>query len=89
MLLRVIDLNGSVAGQEPLRRRIDAGAAARIDAADLAPSLRILASRAAMDLVVHPQLEVLTRISVDDLHIRPPAKAYWPPPCQRYEPAPP
>lgn len=48
MILRVIDLDGSVAGQEPLRRRIDAGAAARIDAADLAPSLRILASRAAM-----------------------------------------
>lgn len=48
MLLRVIDLDGSVAGQDPLRRRIDAGAAACIDAADLAPSLRILASRAAM-----------------------------------------
>lgn len=48
MLLRVIDLDGSVAGQEPLRRRIDAGAAARIDAADLAPSLRIVASRGAL-----------------------------------------
>jgi len=48
MLLRVIDLDGSVAAQEPLRRRINAGAATRIDAADLAPSLRLLASRAAM-----------------------------------------
>lgn len=48
MLLRVIDLDGSVAGQEPLRWRIDAGAAVRIDAADLAPSLRIVASRGAL-----------------------------------------
>lgn len=48
MLLRVIDLDGSVAGQEPLRRRIDAGTATRIDAADLAPSLRIVASRGAL-----------------------------------------
>ena len=49
MRLRVIDLDGSVAAQEPLRRRIDAGAATRIDAADLASSLRIFATRAAMD----------------------------------------
>lgn len=50
--LRVIDLDGSVAAQEPLRRRIDAGAAARIDATDLASSLRILATRKAMDIFV-------------------------------------
>lgn len=45
MRLKVIDLDGSVAGQEPLRRRIDAGEAACIDAADLAARLRIVASR--------------------------------------------
>ncbi len=46
--MRVIDLDGSVAGQAPLRRRIDAGAATRIDAADLSSRLRIVATRAAM-----------------------------------------
>jgi len=46
--LRVIDLDGGVAAQEPLRGRIDAGAAARIDAADLAGRLRIVASRRAL-----------------------------------------
>jgi arginase family enzyme len=44
----VIDLDGSVAGQAPLRRRIDAGAATRIDVADLSSRLRIVATRAAM-----------------------------------------
>lgn len=44
MRLRVIDIDDSVAQQEPLRRRIDAGAAIRIDAADLAGHLRIVAS---------------------------------------------
>lgn len=47
MRLRVIDLDGSVAAQEPLRRHIDAGAAARIEAADLAGALRIVAGRRA------------------------------------------
>ena len=50
--LHVIDLDGSVAGQDPLRRRIDAEASTRIDAADLASSLRILATRRAMDILV-------------------------------------
>jgi hypothetical protein len=50
--LHVIDLDGSVAGQAPLRRRIDAEASTRIDAADLASSLRILATRRAMDILV-------------------------------------
>lgn len=45
--MRVIDLDGGVAAQEPLRRRVDAGAATRIDAADLACRLRIVASRRA------------------------------------------
>jgi arginase family enzyme len=45
--LRVIDLDGSVAAQEPLRRQIDAGLAARIEAADLAGALRIVAGRRA------------------------------------------
>lgn len=45
MRLHVIDIDGSVAQQEPLRRRIDVGAATRIDAADLAGRLRIVASR--------------------------------------------
>lgn len=44
MRLHVIDIDGSVALQEPLRRRIDAGAATRIDAGDLAGRLRIVAS---------------------------------------------
>ncbi|TAJ28405.1 arginase family protein [Bosea sp. (in: a-proteobacteria)] len=48
MRLRVIDLDLGVAAQEPLRRRIDAGAATRIDAADLACRLRIVASRGAL-----------------------------------------
>lgn len=48
MRLRVIDLDAGVAAQEPLRRRIDAGAATRIDAADLACRLRIVASREAL-----------------------------------------
>lgn len=48
MRLHVIDLDGGVAVQEPLRRRIDAGAATRIDAADLAGRLRIVASRGAL-----------------------------------------
>lgn len=47
MRLQVIDLDGSVARQEPLRRRIDAGEASRIDAAHLAARLRIVASRGA------------------------------------------
>lgn len=46
--MRVIDLDGSVAGQAPLRWRIDAGAATRIDVADLSSRLRIVATRAAM-----------------------------------------
>ena len=50
--MHVIDLDGSVAGQDPLRRRIDAEASTRIDAADLASSLRILATRRAMDVLV-------------------------------------
>lgn len=48
MRLRVIDLDGSLAAQEPLRQRIDAGSATRIDAADLAGRLRIVASRSAL-----------------------------------------
>ncbi len=48
MRLRVIDLDGSVARQAPLRRRIEAGDAPRIDAADLSPRLRLVATRAAM-----------------------------------------
>lgn len=48
MRLRVIDLDAGVAAQEPLRRRIDAGAATRIDASDLACRLRIVASRGAL-----------------------------------------
>ncbi|CAN7535533.1 arginase [Bosea sp. LjRoot90] len=47
MRLSVIDLDGSVAAQEPLRRRIDAGSAERIEAADLAGALRIVAGRRA------------------------------------------
>jgi len=46
--LRVIDLDGSLAAQEPLRQRIDAGTTIRIDAADLAGRLRIVASRSAL-----------------------------------------
>jgi len=46
--LQVINLDGSVAGQEPLRRRIDTGEASCIDAADLAARLRIVASRGAV-----------------------------------------
>jgi len=46
--LRVIDLDGSLAAQQPLRQRIDAGTAIRIDAADLAGRLRIVASRSAL-----------------------------------------
>jgi len=45
--LRVIDLDGSVAAQEPLRRRINAGSATRIEATDLAGALRIVAGRRA------------------------------------------
>lgn len=48
MRLRVIDLDGSLAAQQPLRQRIDAGTAIRIDAADLAGRLRIVASRSAL-----------------------------------------
>ena len=48
MRLQIIDLDAGVAAQEPLRRRIDAGAATRIDAADLACRLRIVASRGAL-----------------------------------------
>lgn len=48
MHLRVIDLDGSVAAQEPLRARVDAGAATHIDARDLAHRLRIVASRDAL-----------------------------------------
>lgn len=48
MHLRVIDLDGSVAAQEPLRARVDAGTATRIDARDLAHRLRIVASRTAL-----------------------------------------
>lgn len=48
MRLRVIDLDGSLAAQKPLRQRIDAGVATRIDAADLAGRLRIVASRSAL-----------------------------------------
>ncbi|OYZ83177.1 MAG: hypothetical protein B7Y12_00100 [Rhizobiales bacterium 24-66-13] len=44
----VIDLDGSLPAQEPLRRRIDAGTATRIDAVDLAGRLRIVASRRAL-----------------------------------------
>lgn len=47
MRLRVIDLDGSVVVQEPLRSRIDAGDASCIDATGLAGRLRIVASRAA------------------------------------------
>ncbi|MDX3808887.1 arginase family protein [Bosea thiooxidans] len=47
MRLQVIDLDGSVACQEPLRRRIDAGEGTCIDAGDLAARLRIVASREA------------------------------------------
>jgi hypothetical protein len=46
--LQVIDLDGSLAAQEPLSRRIAAGTATRIDAADLAGRLRIVASRSAL-----------------------------------------
>jgi hypothetical protein len=46
--VQVIDLDGSLAEQEPLRQRIYAGTAARIDAADLASRLRIVASRSAL-----------------------------------------
>lgn len=45
MRLQVIDLDGSITRQEPLRRRIDAGEASCIDAMDLAARLRIVASR--------------------------------------------
>lgn len=48
MRLRVIDLDGSLPAQEPLRQRIEAGTATRIDARDLAGRLRILASRTAL-----------------------------------------
>ena len=48
MRLRVIDLDGSLPAQEPLRQRIEAGAATGIDARDLAGRLRIVASRAAL-----------------------------------------
>lgn len=51
MQLRVIDLDGSAAVQEPLHRRIDAGAATRIDATDLGSALRIVASRRALSLL--------------------------------------
>lgn len=44
----VIDLDGSLPAQEPLRLRIDAGTATCIDAADLASRLRIVASRRAL-----------------------------------------
>lgn len=48
MRLQVIDLDGSLAVQEPLRRRIDAGTAIRVDAVDLARRLRIVANRSAL-----------------------------------------
>lgn len=48
MRLQVIDLDGSLAAQAPLRERIDAGIATRIDAADLAARLRIVASRSSL-----------------------------------------
>ena len=48
MRLQVIDLDGSLAAQEPLSRRIAAGTATRIDAADLAGRLRIVANRSAL-----------------------------------------
>lgn len=47
MRLQVIDLDGSLMHQEPLRRRIDMGEASRVEAADLAARLRIVASRRA------------------------------------------
>ena len=59
MRLRVIDLDGSVAAQEPLRRRIDAGASPCIGVADLSASLRLVATRAAMERLVG-------RLPVDD-----------------------
>lgn len=46
MRLQLLDLDGSLVAQEPLRQRIDAGDGTRIDAVDLARRLRIVASRA-------------------------------------------
>lgn len=46
--MQVIDFDGSLTAQAPLRKRIDAGIATRIDAADLAARLRIVASRPAL-----------------------------------------
>ncbi|GHE72677.1 hypothetical protein GCM10019059_35400 [Camelimonas fluminis] len=43
--LRIIDLDGSVAGQDAVRARLDDGRAIRVDARDLASRLRIVASR--------------------------------------------
>lgn len=48
MRLQVIDLDGALPAQESLGERIDAGVATRIDAADLAGRLRIVASRSAL-----------------------------------------
>jgi hypothetical protein len=49
MRLRVIDIDGAVAGQPHLSGLLAAGEAARVDARDLEQRLRILASRRAFD----------------------------------------
>jgi arginase family enzyme len=48
MRVRVIDLDGSVAAQEPMRSLCEAGDAVLVPSRELAPSLRILATRRAM-----------------------------------------
>lgn len=48
MDLRVIDLDGSLPRQAPLRARLDDGRAVMVDASDLAASLRLVAPRPAM-----------------------------------------
>ncbi|CAH1660625.1 arginase family protein [Chelatococcus asaccharovorans] len=52
MRLRVIDLDGSLPRQEPLRRHIEAGNSTCIDAVGLAAQLRIVASRSALRSLV-------------------------------------